>query len=99
MSDPQKAPFYDKKCTPMKPDEQHRSVTKNTMVVQKTDTMGETIRCLRFAIFCWVEKHINIIKKTDELPNPRQEKLGLKVAFWAIFPTANIFSWVGIGFM
>ena len=31
--------------------------------------------------------------------NPTQEKLGKKVAIGPLFPTANIFSWVGIGFI
>ena len=51
----------------------------------------------------WVGKRINIIMKptnspTDGQPNPRKKK-GLKVAFGPLFPTANIFSWVGLGFM
>ena len=50
----------------------------------------------------WVGKTYGYYYETDELPkpkaNPIQEKLGLKVAFGPLFPTANIFSWVGIGF-
>ena len=34
---------------------------------------------------------------TQGQPNPR--KIGLKVVFGPIFPTANIFSWVGIDFI
>ena len=34
---------------------------------------------------------------TQGQPNPR--KIRLKVAFGPLFPTANIFSWVGVGFM
>ena len=41
--------------------------------------------------------------ETVELPNPRPTqplpKKGLKMAFGPLFPTANIFSWVGIGFI
>ena len=45
---------------------------------------------------------MNIVMKptnspTQGQPNPR--KNSLKVAFGPLFPTANIFSWVGIGFM
>ena len=60
--------------------------------------------CLRSTKFCWVGKVVNILwMKTDELPkpkaNPTQEKNRLKVAFGPLCPTANIFSWAGIGFM
>ena len=40
--------------------------------------------------------------ETDELPNPRPtqpRKIRFKVAFGPLFPTANIFWWVGIGFI
>ena len=41
--------------------------------------------------------------ETDELPNPRptqpKKNYRLKVAFGPLFPKANIFSWVGIGFV
>ena len=55
--------------------------------------------CLRFNIFCWVGKRVNIVKPTSPTQgqaNPR--KKGLKVAFGPLFPAANKFSWVGIGF-
>ena len=59
------------------------------------------VRCLRFTKFCWVRKHLNIIKPTNSptqrQPNPRKNRL--KVAFWPLFPTANKFSWVRIGFV
>ena len=47
-----------------------------------------SIGCLRFAKFCWVGKHINVIMKptnspTQGQPNPR--KIGLKVAFGPLF--------------
>ena len=37
--------------------------------------------------------------ETDELPkaNPTPQKIRLKVTSGALFPTANQFSWVGIG--
>ena len=58
-------------------------------------------RVLRYYKLCWVGKHVNIIMKptnspTHGQPNPR--KFGLKVAIGPLFPTASIFSWVGIGF-
>ena len=66
-------------------------------------TSGELLGCLRFTKFCWVGKHVNIILKPTNSPqpkaNPTQEKNGLKVAFGPRFPTANIFSWVGVGFI
>ena len=34
-----------------------------------------------------------------KLPNSPTQGLRLKVAIGPLFPTANIFSWVGIGFM
>ena len=55
-----------------------------------------------FTKFCWVGKHVNVSMKptnfpTQGQPNPR--KIRLKVAFGLRFPTANDFSWVGIGFI
>ena len=61
------------------------------------------IGCLRYSKFCWVGKHINIVMKPSNSPtqghNPTQEKIGQKVAFGPLFPTAYNFSWVGIGFI
>ena len=57
---------------------------------------------LPFTKFCWVEKHVNTILKPKNSPNqgqPNPRKIRLKVAFGLRFPTANDFSWVGIGFI
>ena len=43
-------------------------------------------------------KTFNYCYETDELPNPRKD-IGSKVAFGPHFPAADIFSWVGIGYM
>ena len=65
--------------------------------------MVEVVKgCLRFTKFCWVGKHANIIMKpmnspTQGQPNPR--KIRLKVAFGPLFPTRDIFWWVGIDFI
>ena len=55
---------------------------------------------------CWVGKHVNVTPKyyeTDELPNsprPTQPKKNrLKVTFGPLFPTSNIFSLGGVGFV
>ena len=54
---------------------------------------------LRFAKFCWVGKHINVIMKPTNSPTqPKKSCCRLKIAFGPLFPTANIFSWVKIGF-
>ena len=61
-----------------------------------------TGRCLRFTKLCWVGKHVNISMKPTNSPtqgqsNPRKNRS--RVAFGPLFPTANTFSWVGIGFI
>ena len=59
---------------------------------------------LRFTL-CWVGKHIpgKYFDENEELPNPRptqpKKKKRLKGAIGPLFPTANIFSWVGIDFI
>ena len=58
------------------------------------------IACMRFTKLCWVEKHINVIMKPTNSPTqPKKSCCRLKIAFGPLFPTANIFSWVKIGFI
>ena len=60
------------------------------------------VRCLRYTKLCSDGKHVSIMMKPTNSPiqgqpNPRKNRL--KVAFGPLFPTANNFSWVGIGFI
>ena len=70
----------------------HRSTTYHKHIL--------VIECLRYTKLCWVGKQIyNIMKPTRSptqgQPNPRN--IRLKVVFGPLFPTANNFSWIGIG--
>ena len=51
-------------------------------------------------------ENVSYYHETDEVCQPTRptqpnKNLGLKVAFWGahFFPTANKFSWVGVGFV
>ena len=64
-----------------------------------------TIGCSWLANFCLgLENICRQQYETDELPNPtptptQKKRTRQKVAFGPLFPTANNFTWVGIGFM
>ena len=59
-----------------------------------------TLGCLHFTKFCWVGKHVNIIMKRTNSPqpeaNPTQGKLGQKWHLGHFFPQQIIFRGLGL---
>ena len=85
----------------------YTSVTLNHSVeriLSQSDTVNRCLAlgCLRFTKLCWVGNDMSIIMKPSNSPTqgqPNPTRIRLKVVFGPLFPTANVFLWVGIGIM
>ena len=71
------------------------------LMVDRCNWYNGWLGSLRYTNFCWVGKHINIMKPSNSPTQgqPNQRKLGLKVVFGPLFPTASSVPWVRISFI
>ena len=81
----------------------HPATSTSSEVQPMNSASNYPMGSVRYTKFCRVGKHNSTYyDETVELSNPgptQPKKIRLKAAFGPLFPTANSFSWVRIGFI